>query len=293
MLSVLYKYFFYITIIVTIISCERELNIDFPQEKKQIVLNSILTCDSTIKVNLEWTGTPLNKNFIPITDASINIYINDELLLENISSDNYGNYTSQYIIKEGEEYRIEALSNQTLLKSSVSIPNCPLFNIKQNSINDYEKIFNINIDSINDNVSALYFYIFSEVSENGMTHQIHETALYCNSALSDPFNRSLDDWGPEGFHYEYDYFVRFDASNIRNRKSNFDLAIIHNEGKIIVTAITAGSEYDMYFKSYYTQQNYDIEVNLPFSYTPKTVPGNIDGGLGIFAGINISTFEFE
>jgi len=71
------------------------------------------------------------------------------------------------------------------------------------------------------------------------------------------------------------------------------LAFLGGSESIRFYVIAATKEYDLYYKGAYLQRSFNPEVNLPFTYQPIFLPTNISGGAGIFAGIDLSLFEFK
>jgi len=71
--------------------------------------------------------------------------------------------------------------------------------------------------------------------------------------------------------------------------------IAYDDYYYLVKLVTAGPDYDMYYRTYYQQTSYmvyDDDISAMF-YQPVQVYSNINGGLGIFAGLNESNYTFD
>jgi hypothetical protein len=90
-----------------VFSCTQELDLPFPQDKEQLVLNSILHPDSTIKISLTKTlplGTT-GSEFPIVDNAEIRLYEEDVLIGEPEFQDSI--YILDYRPLAGKEYSIE------------------------------------------------------------------------------------------------------------------------------------------------------------------------------------------
>ena len=115
------------------------------------------------------------------------------------------------------------------------------------------------------------------------------TDLYSSNFFVDIFNRI---GGMPLLHEEvgslyFENFMRIRAENI----PHLDTLAFAEAGRVI-RIITAGTEYDRYVRTAYEQSFYhsmmtggSADINAMF-YQPVPIYSNINGGLGIFAGIN-------
>ncbi|MDR1097482.1 MAG: DUF4249 domain-containing protein, partial [Tannerella sp.] len=134
--------------------------------------------------------------------------------------------------------------------------------------------------------------------------------LYASNVLIDKMNRSN---GTEvkdediGSAY-YEGFIRVKNHNIPHIDSLLFITHISSihyfaDGELhqkkrksfLVKTITAGPEYDRYMRTFYQQTAnvvYDDDISA-IVYQPVQVYSNINGGLGIFAGINAVNYYFD
>jgi len=164
--------------------------------------------------------------------------------------------------------------------------------------------------------TSLYVQVYNVLTEDAL---VKSNSLYASNVLVDPFNRSngirvMD--SDTGSSY-YEYFMRVKNRNIPYLDRLIFIANMFPNGhyeydfenwtltgtwipnvdlkKYLVKVIAAGHEYDMYFKNYYQQTTYASydDVISSFFYQPIPVYSNINGGLGIFAGMNETNYYFD
>lgn len=106
-----YKNFLYIAplFMTFLFSCEKEIEFKGGEVKTKLVLNSILTPNSVVKIHLTESRFFLNpeKNFKEINNATVELW-KDEKKIENLSNVGGGYYTGTYTPKEGDNLRITA-----------------------------------------------------------------------------------------------------------------------------------------------------------------------------------------
>jgi len=285
---------YFIGILLCFYSCISDLDLDYPEADKQPILNCIMQNDSAISAQLSWSATKHNGVIEPILKANVSLFLSGELIETVNQSDAKGNYFFKHIATRNKEYEITAAFDQSVLSAkttSVSKPNITIDREFKEYSND---VIKISINKVDESVGALYLFIYNEYTsyEDQSKYWCHEF-LFCNSPFVDDFNAYSFSGGPDGFHYLYDYFVRVDANNLRSTKAVINLVTLIGSEKVKVRILTTNPLYDAYFKSAYLQRTFDPEINLPFSYYPVPIPSNIEGGLGIFSGIDITEFVFD
>lgn len=271
-------------------SCISDLDIDTPASQEQAVLNCILQNDSAVVAQLYWATDAAILN--PILEANISLYAEGEFLEEITKSDSKGNYRFMHLAKPNCNYSIKANYGNIELSAQSTSPLKPTISAKRKrDENENYFIYTVSNKDIAATTGALYFYIYNE--EKGYdeedTSWVHQF-ISCNSPYADSFNAASYSWGPKGFYYLYDYFVRVDANS---ENIVLDLAAHTSSYRVKLRVVTVNSLYDTYFKSAFIQRYFDPEVNLPFSYYPVPIPSNVNGGIGIFAGVDITEFMFE
>lgn len=261
------------------------------------VLNGILYADSILALNLTWSNHPQEKEFEPIPGATFILKKNGFLLSSDFSFNNDGTYFFNDTCSNGDKYEIEVqIQGYPKLTSQTVIPDRPIITIAKTEEKDNERpneVFDLDVTNISKEINALYVFLFIREANYSSNSDWNQRGIYCDSPFADPFNRFYDSWSPEGFSYEYESFVRFPAENLVNGSLHTRLAFLGENENIRFYVIAATKEYDLYYKGGYLQRSFNPEVNLPFTYQPIFLSTNISGGAGIFAGIDLSLFEFK
>ncbi len=261
------------------------------------VLNGVLYADSVLALNLTWSNHPQEKQFNPISGATFILKKNGILLSSNYSFNPDGTYLFNDTCLNGDKFEIEVqIQGYPRLTSQTVIPYKPTISIEQKKGENNQRpaeVFNLNVTNISREINALYVFLFIQETDYSGNSDWNQRGIYCDSPFADPFNRFYDSWAPEGFSYEYESFVRFPAENLVDGSLHTRLAFLGENENIRFYVIAATKEYDLYYKGGYLQRSFNPEVNLPFTYQPIFLPTNISGGAGIFAGIDLSLFEFK
>jgi len=104
------KYFLYIALIVAafLSACEKEIKFSGDEVKTQLVLNGLLTPDSTVKINLTESRFFLDDGLLKnIDNATVTLW-KDGSKIENLSNIGEGNYVGTTIPEAGDNLRITA-----------------------------------------------------------------------------------------------------------------------------------------------------------------------------------------
>jgi hypothetical protein len=302
-----------------LISCTQELDFPFPQGKEQLVLNSILHPDSTIKVSLTKTlpmGTT-RSDFSVVGNAEIYLYEDDVFIGSPTFQDSV--YMLDYWPKVGKEYSIEVeVPGFATLRAADMIPDVPVVKacIMADSIYSY---FNASIvvDIMDQAMQENFYWLYTTTDyydyRNCEGFYIPDNCLDCvadcadvitsrddyylsYSSLPDRFNGFVDN--TSGGVTQYDLFMRFDDKSEDGQSLSFKIASHDNIGKDIkrftdVHIISASANYDKYLKSTVTyflnKSNYSDKDTpfKPFSEITQTY-SNVENGAGIFAAYNKS-----
>ncbi|MDL2247228.1 DUF4249 domain-containing protein [Bacteroides sp. OttesenSCG-928-J23] len=125
--------------------------------------------------------------------------------------------------------------------------------------------------------------------------------LYCNSSLLDRENAEIGVGSMQnkwvGAVY-YELFLRIKNKNIAQVNEILFTPYTYGyqkDAKLVIQLVSANSEYDQYCKTLYRQQlikSYDDALSMMF-FQPEEVYGNVENGLGIFAGVNQQSYYFD
>lgn len=288
---------FLIAFIFFVTGCISDYDGALPDTDPIPVLNSVLYTDSILALKLTWSNHPQERKFEPISGATFILKKNGLLISSNYSFNSDGTYFFNDTCFNGDKFEIEVkIQGYPKLTSQTVIPYKPTISIEQKKGENNQRpaeVFNLNVTNISKEINALYVFLFIQETDYSGISDWAQRSIYCDSPFADSFNRFYDSWAPEGFSNEYESFVRFPAENLVNGSLHTRLAFFGERETIRFYVIAATKEYDLYYKGGYLQRSFNPEVNLPFTYQPIFLPTNISGGAGIFAGIDLSLFEFK
>ncbi len=286
-----------IAFILFVTGCISDYNGALPDTDPIPALNGVLYADSILALNLTWSNQSQEKQFEPIPGAEFILKKNGFLISSKYSFNSNGTYLFNDTCLNGDKYEVEVrIPGYPILTSQTKIPYKPIISITKTEEKDNRrpaKLFDLDVTNISKEINALYLFLFiSETDFDGNSDRV-QRGIYCDSPFTDTFNKFYDSWAPEGFSYEYESFVLFPSENLVNGSLHTRLAFFGENETIRFYVIVATKEYDLYYKGGYLQRSFNPEVNLPFTYQPIFLPNNISGGAGIFAGIDLSLFEFK
>jgi len=278
------------------IGCVSDYDRVLPESEKIPVLNGVLCADSLLSINLTLSNHPNGKEFLPVENGVFRLKRNGVPISPSYTYSTDGTYTFTDTCFNGNIYEIEAeIPGYKTLNAKTVVPNKPDILLVESDKKENKraaKIFELNIDSMGAEIHALYVFLFIGESDSNGNIRWDKRNIYCDSPFADSFNRFYDSWSPEGFIYEYENFVRFPVDNLIDNKLKSGLAFIGGSEITRFYIVAAAKEYDLYYKGGYLQRSFDPEVNLPFTYQPIFLLSNINGGAGIFSGIDLSVFDF-
>ena len=301
-------------------SCTQELDMPFPQGKEQLVLNSILHPDSTIKISLTKT-LPLGStgtDFPVVDNAEIRLYEDEVLVGMPAYQDSI--YILDYLPKAGKEYRIEVdVPGYTMLQANDRIPKPPVVSACVKPDKQY-KYYGASIDiSLEDDKSVNNVYWFNidydfinyfscerndggPIKTEACRKAENGTEVYYKSysSLPDRFNAFIDNTSNGAS--QYDFFIRISDQTLEEEQINFNIASnmtglstsLDFEIYNYLNIISASRHYDRFLKSsvIYAQNRADYDDDdggfRPFSETTQTY-SNVENGTGIFAAYNSVT----
>jgi|GEM_PF-714538 len=169
--------------------------------------------------------------------------------------------------------------------------------------------------------TSIYILVYSELNGDSL---VKSHVLHASNILLDDMNRSNASYEVKDEDVGTAYYIQY--MRIKNRNIPYldkliFIAEMHPNGyydyseagwdpvegfrdpiwvpvdvtNYIVKLVTAGPEFDMFHRTFYKQLLLrDIEdVISGFFYQPIQVYSNINGGLGIFAGMNETNFYFD
>jgi hypothetical protein len=272
-------------------SCETITEIDLPEEKPQLVINSIFNVDSLVKVNLTQSQSVNNKslNFKSVENASIEIFKN-ATSIGFLHYKGKGDYLSEsklpYELNAAYSLKVRATGFETAETTEAIRRKPTLGSLKikpdyQNSNTAY-KSYNVGFD-LNDAPEANYYFL-------------RIWLVYSPTSKSAVYFRLNNDFGqfvPVGVAGSE--MLVFDDHTF-NRKAvslNLDIfqANIGRDGDYTIQVELGSTS-----KSYYDYQfsfRKQVEGDPILNSADFPVANNIKNGLGIFAPYNAATLTFN
>ncbi len=272
-----------------ILGCEKEIDMDIPNNGSNIVVNGMLSPDSTFKVNVSGSlhildnGQPqyLDNAAVSIQDASGNT--------EALSLVEDGWYESAISPVEGANYTISvSAGNYTSVSGQTTIPqSVPISSWDTVPGVSFEESATVEVTiSFDDPASEQnYYHVYLEkVIDDGFGGAwVEPIGFYTRDA-------QIDQGGEAGKWYNdltlkdelfngqsYDLVLYIDEYYFEEGFGSNDFIKMH--------LISASSDYYNYVRTYnsYLWSNGD-----PFSQ-PVIIYSNIDGGHGVFGGYSVAT----
>lgn len=300
-------------------------------EPNRIVVNSLLNPEHPISVYFH-TIDRTNTGFVYNTAANLHVkLVEDDLTLFDGLCTDTALVLNQYP-KANAKYRIDvSLPGYEPVWAETTVPSAVTCKASAEEFGRNERVDNITemkyfLSGFEGNYGKENTSLYIVVSTvHGGDTIVQSGSLYASNVLLDPMNRSngieVKDKDVGSAYYEY--FMRVGNRNITYLDNLIFVTYMTHEGyyeddnpgyydydsgrwvppiwipyegqKYNVKLITAGTDYDMYWRTYYQQttyNSYDDEISGIF-YQPIPVYSNINGGLGIFAGMNESNHFFD
>jgi len=243
---------------------------NIPDKGRKIVLNSIITDNKPISVELTKSIHILdNQNYFnPLKGAEVILYEND-IFIETLTQSADDKYISSYLLQKGRIYTIKATYENESVNSKTIIPNSvPVvitdFKMITKEYGDYLRAtIQINDPSNEPNYYMLGFF----------TNDTNYNELYIDDETENP-----------SFESYYQNYVVFSDESFNGKQHKITINVQYNMSEInnVVYAYLKSLSYDkyMYVKTLYAHYQ---SGSSPFS-EPVMVYNNINNGYGIFAG---------
>ncbi len=296
------KRIIFLVLIIAIISCESVVDIDLPKEAPKIVVNSFITPDSLVKINLSKSFgifeeldvsyefiSPTNKNNIFIENAKIQLFDGSEVK-NNFEYQGKGNYKlSDFKLDYDKEYKIVINAENYKTVSAVDKIPLPILIDSVKATKSSDSFVN-NLEIFFEDKSKIknYYLLFILKKRNYTIGDkiINETSvvyIYSNDLVfNNHFPFSDNDhkfFGQEAFFSD----EIFDGKH-------YGLKVgVHNKLPLKIVLLSISESMYKYFKSKKAQN--DSKDN-PFS-EPVPVFNNIENGIGIFAGYSSSVYQVK
>lgn len=279
------------------IACQKQEGIIIPQEEKVLVVNSSLSADSIIRVNLSYTQSITNNSsYEKVTSADIFLYDQDTVFMENLLNNGDGNYFTINTVSASKKYILKIIILDKIHWSSDSIPVKAVgfpSSIDSITFRNKPNFFQITY-TLSDNQNYQNFYgfklkhIFGEIKGND-TFQKEE---WFDIETLDPI--LIEDINSKFSKKQLLFTDKYFNNNAVKLK--FGTSRIINNGSYQTRRLILYTEqYTAKAFAYYSSVNEHLFYqNDPFSQ-PVSVKGNVSDAYGAFIGTNIKadTIDFK
>lgn len=302
---------FYISLLLICFSCESDITKDFDYDR-YVVVNSIISTDSTWVVNLHYTKALLDKNdFQPVTNADVHISVlkdeglpyQNEIQEFTLESEGNGKYTINNEPEQGRNYLLTIEVNDQVITGKTYVPRVLDASIREREIGDTEVTIDIKEDKTQENY---YAYELTEIIPEAEVTPVDED--YAPGT-------GIDNNDDSGNNSQPNDPIRKDPGF-----TNAVPTLTDNTGSIVVNIadgsnpIQSGSSNNgeptnvvqsSSLKKYTLKvwaisiEYYDYLVSIQENSLPDSekahynYKSNIVNGGGIFAGYNLQVFEIE
>lgn len=296
---------------------------DLGEFTPQVVVNSMITPDSTIKVVLVWSKQIGDKSdYKNVEQFDAKIYENDQLIYE--ANNLKDSIVTTYHPQSGGKYRLEIeVPQYGIVSAETSIPLPPQSNVEyvgmvgdfQTSMTSGYRYFRVNdiqSESVTRSLIVQTIGLYEKISSK-TTRSYFATNSFC-----DQFNTGTDSFesAMKGSSNYFGKYIRISYNNVKRtmplefsisefRKEHESIfvgyddfgckiydSIDHIATHIIVETIAPSDEYDKYQKTAYLQKSMD-NIDPPIFNVNVPIYSNIENGVGIFAGFSSSKFTYK
>ena len=300
--------------ILNLFSCSTKIELDIPEAPPQIVVNSLITNDSLITVNVCKTVAMLNQGTNCVTNAEIELWVNDNFI-ENLQQKEDGIYESETTAQIGVNYQIYVdVPNFDRMISSAIIP-API-NITQATYiaNSYYDQGQVSLASevkisfydppeiTNYYQISFYSYRYTEYELNSLTVLDSTISIYYGLYYLNSNDPIIINEGDLQYHIGASRIRSLIFSDeLMNEETSITFLAQIATGNYAVPIVALKSishEYYMFQKSLirhtFNQGMGSVDAtNMFLVSNPNDLYSNIQNGLGIFAGYSESHFELE
>lgn len=274
------------------LSCVKEIDYNFCDTEKKVVVNCFFCPDSVFKVHLSNNACPLDTNIDIISNANIELWSNS-IKIDDLYYFENGYYLTDCIAKANTPYTIKvSVAGFETIYATDTIPAKTNYQLINNEIyttvlNDY-LYSSINF-SIDDDIENDFFELFFVIQHSTFTGEI--VTYYDNfdthsSVINNELNSTNKVTFSDKLFSEQIVFIsiNYESNKIYDRVTHSE--IIDTNLNVMLHLNKISNNYYLYKKSLVQR---DIIESLPDLQTTNQdyyIYSNVENGLGIFAGFN-------
>ncbi len=286
----------FIALVLSLSSCTKEMIIDVPLDDEMPVMNSIVSADSIIYVNLSWSKpiTQSDNGFEDITNAGVSLFVND-IFIESLNGKRFGAgfyYYSTHKAASGQKMNLVVdLDNSVSLSSETVVPAKPQLipgstvPVSQDAFGYNEYRFNFTVIDPADanNYYQLRIIPVTNNKENDYENPVYFTIENFKSGKGGIFDDFIDQEQRNTHYFSDETFNGQNFLLLIKAKTQMQL----NTVKVELSSITKDTY--LYYTSILLQR---ARNNDPF-YEKVKIHSNIQNGLGIMGSEAGNSFVVE
>mgnify|MGYP006098161431 CR=1 FL=1 len=269
-----------------LLSCEKYIDFDEDATTSKIVLNSMIRTDTTFQVHLSRSLSVIDAgDLTSISNAIVAVYDDSGTLIETLVEDSLGYYNGSQLPEENINYTITAEAlDYTDVNATCSIPL-----LTSISAWDTTTINSFSNSSQNETELQVSFEFTDKIQ---MNNYYMITVLKVHTSFSGFFSspvyiRTTDPkFGSDYADNTFDKLL-FNDGLFAGETATFEINVgdVSHMSYLVLNLYSCSEEHYLYNKSYQTA----IETSGdPFAQAVQ-VYSNINNGLGIFGGVQVSS----
>ncbi|MDR0541027.1 MAG: DUF4249 domain-containing protein [Dysgonamonadaceae bacterium] len=272
-------------------ACEKEIEFKGGETEPQLVLNSILTPDSAIRVHLSESRFFLadKAEFKNIRNAAVTLLKNGEVI-ETFRDAGEGYYVADYRPKTGDRLQITAsASGLEPVECSAEILPAPTVlsadMVKLSTDNDYDLTVSLKDPSETSDYYRIDMYVMVYDGKSGY--------YYPGDVLYDSDDMVFGSAGLDPFGAGNNYYYVFSDELFNGKEYKLKLRLYHlindQEGKtkLFIELQHITKDYYLYLKS----RNVALGDEIGLFTEPVQIYNNIQGGIGILGSYTSTVYE--
>ena len=280
-----------IIIFISIVSCEKIVNINITPQESKLVLNCFFSSEKKIKVHLSKNVSIFDTTIAEINNAEI-LILENGILFDSLINEERGFYSSKRTPQSNTCYTIKAkYANYSNITATDTLP-------QQISLTNAEQILNAGCDE----EGKIYDQIKFTFNDPENIDNYYEVAIYSVFTFYEEEIKSSNyifSENPvlinEGDMEFYPHFLVFSDELLQSYceiKLNYFRPSISENYKIIFYFRSISKPYYLYKKRIIRHINNQVSDIWGGTGEPIQMYTNITSGLGIFAGYELQTDTF-
>ncbi len=282
-------------LLLALLGCVEDVNIQLGKQNREVVLNSILTPDNDTVVAYLSLSRAVTSGimFEPVMGATIEFF-EDNINVGKLMWEDSSQYVLPFTVSPNKRYRIEATVNDKTIWAETTLPKAIDKKCEIDTIGTHRQKFQLHLQLQKTNPN--YFWLsatgYSGASDNqkkGIANSVSSDFEY-----ADAFNRTPTEY--YSYKFDYMYYLRFTNQFVNKKDVDIYFAFETIGRPLEVVLLSVDCHLDKYMKSSMKMSELEAdagEEGMFLGYTPFPVYTNINGGTGIFGSFTSVSKEFQ